>query len=78
MTKYYGSINYMKCKEYGLNLSEGAVMDVLCQMSSWANAKEIDGIIYYYISSGKLAEELPIVSDKKNTFLKILQSLKSY
>lgn len=74
--KYNGNINYIKCLEFGLNLSQWAVMDLLGHLSTWAEGKEIDWQIYYYISAKKMTEELPIVSEKKDTFLKILQKLK--
>jgi len=73
--QYYGSINYYKCIEYWINLSQWVVMDQMLRLSSRADAKQIDWEIYYYLSSWKLVEMLPVVSEKKNTFLKIIKTL---
>jgi DNA-binding PadR family transcriptional regulator len=76
LMKFNWNINYIKCLEYGLNLSQWAVMDMMMNLSSWAEWKEINWEIYYYLSASKLVEELPLISDKKNTFLVILKVLK--
>lgn len=74
--KFNWNINYIKCLEYGLNLSQWAVMDMMMNLSTWAEWREINWEIYYYLSASKLVEELPLISDKKNTFLVILKVLK--
>ncbi len=74
--KYNGNINYIKCLEFGLNLSQWAVMDLMTHLSTWAEWKDIDGEIYYYLSTQKMTQELPLISENKNTFLKILKNLK--
>lgn len=75
--KYNWNINYVKCLEYRLNLSEWAVVDLLWHLPTWAEWKEIEWEIYFYLSTKKMTEELPVISDKPNTFLKLLCSLKS-
>lgn len=76
--KYNWNINYIKCMEYWLTLSQWAVMDIIWHISLWATiTKENNWIIYYYLSAWKLVEELPIISNKKNTFLVILKELKN-
>lgn len=74
--KYNWNINYIKCLEFWLNLSQGAVMDLLTHLSSWAEWKEIDWEIFFYLSTSKMIEELPIISENRGTFLKIIQTLK--
>jgi len=74
--KYNWNINYIKCLEFWLNLSQWAVMDLLTHLSTWAEWKEIDWEIYYYLSTAKMIEELPIISEKKNTFRVLLKKIK--
>ncbi len=76
LMKFNWNINYIKCLEFWLNLSQWAVMDMMMNLSTWAEWKEINWEIYYYLSASKLVEELPLISDKKNTFLVILKVLK--
>lgn len=61
--------------EYWLNMSQWAVMDYIWILWSWANIMEIDWENYFYLSNWKLVEELSIISDKKDTFSKIIKTL---
>lgn len=74
--KYTWYINYIKCKEFGLKINQGAIMDLMTHLPLWAEAKEIEGEIYYYFTAQKIIEELPIISDKKRTILANVQVLK--
>ena len=70
--KYNININQVKCQEFWLNFSQWAVMDLLLSISTRATGKEINWEIYYRLTTGKLIEELPVISDKKNTFTVII------
>jgi len=50
-------------------------MDVITKLSSRASGKEFDWHIYYYMSAWNLVNQLPVISNKKNTFLVIIRSL---
>lgn len=73
--QYTWLINYKKCMEHGLNLSQWAVMDSMLKLSSRASWIEVDGEIYYFLSTGKMVEMLPVISEKKNTFVVIIKKL---
>lgn len=74
--KYTWYINYIKCKEFGLKINQGAIMDLMTHLPLWADAEVIDWEIYYYFTTQKIIEELPIISDKKRTILANVQILK--
>ncbi len=73
--QYTWLINYKKCLEHWLNLSQWALMDSMLKLSSRASWIEVNGEIYYYLSMGKMVEILPVISDKKNTFRVIIKKL---
>lgn len=74
--KYNININQTKCIEFWLNLQQWAIMDIMSQLSTWADPISTEQWIYYYLSRWKLIDELPIISGKKNTFQIIIKSLK--
>lgn len=74
--KYTWYINYIKCKEFWLKINQGAIMDLMTHLPLWADAEVIDWEIYYYFTTQKIIEELPIISDKKRTILANVQILK--
>ena len=74
--KYNININQIKCIEFWLNLQQWWMMDILSHLSTWAEPITTETWIYYYLSRWKLIEELPIISNNKNTFQKIIKSLK--
>lgn len=74
--KYNININQIKCIEFWLNLQQWWMMDILSHLSTWAEPIITETWIYYYLSRWKLIKELPIISNNKNTFQKIIKSLK--
>lgn len=74
--KYNININQTKCIEFWLNLQQWAIMDIMWQLSTWADPISTEQWIYYYLSSWKLVDELPIISDNKDTFQKNIKTLK--
>jgi hypothetical protein len=68
-------INNKKCIEWGLNASQGALFDLLNQLSSWAKETVIDGKVYYHISRNKVIEELPLFYSKSDTVYRHFKDL---
>jgi len=60
-------INNVKCKEWGLNSSQGALFDILNQLSSWAKEEIIQGKVFYHISRHKVISEIPLFYSKPDT-----------
>jgi hypothetical protein len=65
--RYYTNINNSKCIEWGLNASQGALFDLLNQLSSWAKGVCVDGKVLYHISRNKVITELPLFYTKSDT-----------
>ena len=74
--KYNININQIKCIEFWLNLQQWAIMDIMSQLSTWADTINTEQWIYYYLSPWKLINEIPIISNNKNTFQKQIKKLK--
>lgn len=69
------NINQGKCKKHSLTVGEGALMDCLNQLSSWANDVVLDGKTYYHISRNKVIEELPFFYKQPDTVYRSFKSL---
>lgn len=69
------NINQDKCKKHGLTAAEGALMDCLNQLSSWANDEVIEGKTFYHISRNKVIDELPFFFMKPDTVYRAFKSL---
>ncbi len=68
-------INQVKTIEWGLNTSETILFSFLHDLPTWANGKEFDSGIYYWVSKSKIIEELPMLTNKPNTVSNYLKSL---
>lgn len=68
-------INNQKCLEWGLNANQGALFDLLNQLSSWANPVIIENKIYFHISRNKIVEELPLFYTKADTVYRHFKKL---
>lgn len=73
--KFYININQKFAVEHGLNTSEAIVFAWLYELPSWAKSVLIDNKTYYFASENKAAEEMPLISDKKDTFYRLYKSL---
>ncbi len=60
-------INNLKCKEWGLNASQGALFDLLNQIHSWASPVVIMDDVYYHIARTKVIKEIPLFYSKSDT-----------
>lgn len=74
--RYNIYINQIKAMEWGLSHSEAMVFDIMSSLSSWASPEIIDWEVYYYLSTGKMLEQLPIIGDNKRSFNNIIKKLK--
>lgn len=73
--KFYININQKFSVEHGLNTSEAIVFAWLYELPSWAKSVLIENKTYYFASENKAAEEMPLISDKKDTFYRLYKSL---
>ncbi len=73
--KYYININQGKAVEWGLTSSEAIVFSWIYELSSWADKIEYKNKTYYYGSKNKACEELPIISNKRDTMYRLFKSL---
>lgn len=73
--RYHGRINYVKCQEWGLNHTQGALFDLLNESSSWAKTHIIGNDVYYWVSRNKVLEELPVVFKRADTVYRNLKVL---
>ncbi len=74
--RFTSTINNVRLAEWGINITQGALVDLINQASSWAKAVVIDGITYYWMSFGKVCEELPSVFSKEDTVYRQYKVLK--
>ncbi|MCT8824000.1 conserved phage C-terminal domain-containing protein [Glaesserella parasuis] len=74
--RFTSTINNVRLAEWGINITQGALVDLINQASSWAKAVVIDGVTYYWMSFGKVCEELPSVFNKEDTVYRQYKVLK--
>ncbi|TCS82598.1 hypothetical protein EDC41_1711, partial [Mannheimia haemolytica] len=48
--RFTSTINNVRLVEWEINITQGALVDLINQASSWAKAVVIDGITYYWMS----------------------------
>lgn len=75
--RFTHSINAVKCLEWDITLSEGALMDLINQASSWAEPSMVDGKIYYWMSRNKVIDEIPVAYKKADTVYRAFKTLAS-
>ena len=73
--KYNININQKKAVEWGLTSSEAIVFSWIYELASWADKIEYKNKTYYYGSKNKACEELPIISNKRDTMYRLFKSL---
>ncbi|HGO5850024.1 TPA: conserved phage C-terminal domain-containing protein [Mannheimia haemolytica] len=74
--RFTSTINNVRLVEWEINITQGALVDLINQASSWAKAVVIDGITYYWMSFSKVCEELPAVFSKEDTVYRQYKALK--
>ena len=73
--RYTHSINAVKCQEWGLNLAQGALFDLINQANSWAKVHVVDGEVYYWMSRNKVVSEIPVAYSKTDTVYRAFKVL---
>lgn len=73
--RYTHSINAVKSQEWGLNLAQGALMDLLNQAGSWADPQIVGDKVYYWVSRNKIVAEIPLAYQKPDTAYRALKLL---
>ena len=73
--RYTIHINAVKCQEWGLNLNQGALFDLLNQASSWAKSVVIDGEVCFWISRNMIIDEIPLAYSKPDTVYRAFKDL---
>jgi len=73
--RYTLSVNQSKCQEWGINLAQGALFDLLNQASSWAETANVDDEVYYWVSRNKVLDEIPLAYNKADTVYRSLKVL---
>ncbi len=73
--RYFTNINNVKCLEWGLNVNQGALFDLLNQASSWADTYIIDNEVFYHVSRNLVLKELPLFYVKDDTVYRNLKDL---
>ncbi|MCG7502414.1 hypothetical protein MHM83_11070 [Tenacibaculum sp. Mcav3-52] len=69
-------VNQQMCVKYKLSYQHGVLMEFFSKLSTWAVAENFEEGVFYNISFGKIADELPIVfksSDRAYRFTKELK-----
>lgn len=70
-------INQVKALEWGLNAQQSMLFAFIYELSSWADAIDVDGETYYRLSKGKIIRELPLLTDKPDTAYRLLKQLEA-
>lgn len=73
--QYVILINQLKALEWGLDLRLSALFAFLYQVPSWADQIRLENQIWFHISKSKLADELPILTDKPDTIYRQMRGL---
>jgi len=72
--QYNINLDMFSITEWGLNIQQGVVFAYIVHASSWAN-RATDDAEYFNVSNGKLATELPSVSDQRDTMSRLIKKL---
>ena len=62
-------------KEFNLNPTKWAIMEVISYAATWAKTEIVDDEIYYWISRTKIKEELEVFDLKDDTIYRYLKYL---
>lgn len=73
--KFVVTFNQKQCLKFDLTVNESALMNLFCELSTWAEEKIIKGNTYYFLSRNKVVQELPFFYKKPDTVYRNFKSL---
>lgn len=69
------TVNQVKALEWGLNAQQALLFSFVYSAPSWAKSIIIEGKTFYMLSKAKIAEEIPLLTDKPDTAYRLLKAL---
>lgn len=73
--RYTILINAVKCQEWDLTLSQGALFDLLNQAHTWAKHIDVDGELFFWVSRNMIINEIPLAYSKPDTVYRAFKEL---
>ena len=73
--RYTILINAVKCQEWDLTLSQGALFDLLNQAHTWAKHIDVNGELFFWVSRNMIINEIPLAYKKPDTDYRALKTL---
>lgn len=73
--RYTILINAVKCQEWDLTLSQGALFDLLNQAHTWAKHIDVDGELFFWVSRNMIINEIPLAYSKPDTVYRAFKTL---
>jgi len=75
--RYNTLINNVKAHEWGLDIKQAYLFAWMYELASWADKAIIENKTYYFASKNKACEELPLLTDKRDTMYRYYKKLES-
>ncbi len=73
--RYFININQQKAIEWELDIKKASLVCFLLEVNQWASEYITDNKVYYWVSNSKIAEELPILTDRPDTIKRWMYEL---
>ena len=73
--RYTILINAVKCQEWDLTLSQGALFDLLNQAHTWAKHMDVNGELFFWVSRNMIINEIPLAYSKPDTVYRAFKTL---
>lgn len=73
--RYTTRINNVRALEWGINMTQAALFDLINECASWASTATINGVTFYWVSRQLVIEELPLVFRKEDAVYRTLKVL---
>src|SRR5574344_1267210 len=73
--KYNINLNLLKMQEYGLNVNQWCILDIISTASTWCEIFTYKENHYYWVSKNKICEELKALDLKVDTIYRHLKLL---
>ncbi len=73
--RYTTRINNVRALEWGINMTQAALFDLINACASWARTVTINGVTFNWVSRQLVIEELPLVFRKEDAVYRTLKVL---